>query len=371
MAAVRVVIVSNLDSDQPFGQFLRPYHLGRALANTGAEVAHVGVDCARVDYGPAWSVGAKSLVALSRALGRAIGELRPQVVYAHELRGGLAGLAGRRGLPLACDFHSLPSVEWFGYSRTVTGATRALNVAQGARAHLAERALAARAGLLVAASDGVAAELSARYRPPRQPLVIPNGVTETLLEAPLRESRSPYGDGAGTHAVAVVPGEQTDANLRALDFLARSALALEQEQDPPSLHVVGSAEGPSARLLRYEGFQEDLLPWLEHADACLLPYPADAALCGGARNKLLEALARGRRLVTTREGLRGVEEAASWEGVEVAADDPPGFAAALVRATGAGAPTLDERRPALRRRLRWDARAEELADALGALARTG
>ena len=62
---VRVLIVSNLDSDKPFGQFLRPFHLGRGLARHGLEVGNVGVDCSLVDFGPTWSTGTKSLAQLA------------------------------------------------------------------------------------------------------------------------------------------------------------------------------------------------------------------------------------------------------------------------------------------------------------------
>ena len=49
--SMKVLIVSNLDSDRPFGQFLRPFHMGRGLARHGLDVGNVGVNCSRIDFG--------------------------------------------------------------------------------------------------------------------------------------------------------------------------------------------------------------------------------------------------------------------------------------------------------------------------------
>jgi glycosyltransferase involved in cell wall biosynthesis len=79
----------------------------------------------------------------------------------------------------------------------------------------------------------------------------------------------------------------------------------------------------------HHGFQRDLLQWIDHADVCLLPYPEEAALFGGARNKLLEFVARAKRIVTTVEGLRGLSQIDGWDGVTVTSDSPVEFAAAI------------------------------------------
>jgi glycosyltransferase involved in cell wall biosynthesis len=359
---MRVLIASNMDSSQPFGQFTRPFHLGAGLSEGGVTVACVGIDCSAVHYGESWSVRRKSLRSLARACSVARREFQPDVVYGHEMRGAMAAMLGARGVPLVVDFHSVPSVEWAGYARDAPASEALRFRLAGLRSAAAERTVTSRARQVIAAGAEVAEEVSRRYSPVRPPAVVGNGVARQILEHPIAAT-GPYGP--GIHAMTTIPGAQSVSNARALEFLGAAARALDVGQEPSvTVHVIGSAEGPSAGSLVYEGFQEELLPWIGHADVCLLPYPDDAALCGGARNKLLEYVARGRTLVTTREGLRGLPEAAQWEGVTVTEDDPAAFAAAIRKAASANAPTLDEVRAQIHDRLRWDRLALEAKEVL-------
>jgi glycosyltransferase involved in cell wall biosynthesis len=170
------------------------------------------------------------------------------------------------------------------------------------------------------------------------------------------------------HAVATLPVSAWPANEQALAFLLDAAEVLHQRAPDARIHVLGTAAGPAGPGLTYEGLVPELLPWLHHADACLLPYPPTAGACGGARNKLLEYLARGRAVVTTREGLRGLEEAGGWPGVVVAPDDAPGYATALAAALGNGHADAAAAREDLGRRLRWDVLAGEVETLLRSVA---
>jgi glycosyltransferase involved in cell wall biosynthesis len=270
-------------------------------------------------------------------------------------------------VPFCVDFHSVPSVEWAGYAKGAPPRDAILHRAASLRTGTAERLVSRRADAIIAAGEEVAADVQRLHRPATTPHVIPNGVDDVLLDL-AADGPSPYANGARS-AVATVPGAQSTANARALAFLQAVAADLHGREQPTSVHVLGSKEGPAAPGLSYEGFQPDLLPWIAHADVCLLPYPAEAALAGGARNKLLEYLARGRTIVSTREGLRGLGEVASWPGVFVTDDDPAAFAAAVSAAGAPDVPTLEASRDELRRRLRWDSLAERVRDVLAGIAR--
>lgn len=358
MPRMRILIVSNLDSNAPFGQFLRPFHLGRGLARTGAEVYNVGVDCRLVDFGPSWSTHAKSLKSYVHAARRAISEIRPDVVYGHEARGGAAAVLAAGGLPVAVDYHALPSLEWARYARTAPRTRAALYLAAAARSAGGEQLMARRGDAIIAAGQELADDLQRLHRPRVAPVVVPNGVSDDLLNAS-QMAQSPYTTGR-KHAMATVPSAVTEANARALDFLQAVAKHLPTEDGAVDLHVVGSADGPQAAQLHYEGFQEDLRAWVGHADVCLLPYPKEASLAGGPRNKLLEYLAIGRTIVTTQEGLRGLREVADWPGVTVTSDDPAEYAAAIVAAADHAATSLESVRPRVRERLRWETLAEQV-----------
>lgn len=77
------------------------------------------------------------------------------------------------------------------------------------------------------------------------------------------------------------------------------------------IDIIGSGEpGPATRHLppevRVRGFVKDLRPALESYDVCLAPITAG----GGTKTKILEAMAAGRPVLTTRKGVQGIPEAA-------------------------------------------------------------
>ncbi|HEX2234048.1 MAG TPA: glycosyltransferase [Thermoleophilaceae bacterium] len=363
---MRVLIVSNLDSKKPFGQFGRPFYLGRGMAEDGFEVAHVGIDCSRVRYGPAWSTGAQSLRKIGRATAVARRAFRPDVIYAHQNLPGVAALLTSGGVPVAADFHSLPSVEWAQLAKAAPTATALRHRLAWLRAAAAERALASRAEGIVSAGPGLADEIVARYHPEHPPHVVPNGFDHVMFEAP-RAPVAPFdGEPAAAHALAILPAASSASNRRALEFLGEIARELDKRVPDLALHVVGTDDGPQAGVLRYHGLQQ-VGAWLDHADVCLLPYPSDAMHFGGSKYKLMEYLARGRRIVSTPEGTRGLEEVGDWDAVTVVPYEPAAFAEGVARAIQPDAPSLEEKRSEVSR-YRWDVLARELARGLQEIA---
>lgn len=364
---MRVLIVSNLDSKRPFGQYGRPFFLGRGMARSGIEVAEVGVDCSDVDFGPSKSIGRQRLLRLAAATAAARRRFRPDVIYAHQNMPGVAALMASGGMPVAADFHSLPSVEWQSLAAAARGPAAHLLRAKWLRAAVVERLLAKRADLVVSAGESLGREIADRYKPANELFVVANGVDHELLQAP-PAPESPYNGSAPAHALATLPMSSA-TNKRALQFLGEAAKHLDALDAQLEVHVVGTEDGPRADVLRYHGLRA-IGPWLDHADVCLLPYPEDAMHFGGSKYKFMEYLARGRRIVSTPEGVRGLEEAAYWDGVRVVPFEPAAFARAVVEAVAPGAPAIEESRQLIRTRYRWDVLADELAGALERVARS-
>lgn len=354
---LRVLIVSNLDSGQPFGQFTRPFFLGRALARRGVEVGNVAPDCSRVDFGPSWSVGHQSARSLVPACRAAIRAFRPDVVWAHQNLPGTVAVATAGSLAVAADLHSLPSVEWRIAAAQQPVSERATLLGRAGKAFAAERVVALRASALVAAGEEVAEVFAAVHLPPRAPVVVPNGIPDELLDDPPSERPPPLA-GRGPHAVAAIPAGTSASNDASLDYLREVARELARRSSAARLHVIGT-EGAAEAGLEFHGFQP-VAPWLDHCDAWLLPYPFASRTCGGARNKLLDGLGRAPRIVTTSEGLRGLPDAAGWPGVAVAPDTVEGFARVLDDAMADGGPTLAAQRAAVRATLSWEALGEQL-----------
>jgi len=327
----------------------------------------MSVWCQRVDFGPAWSIGRQGLRRRARAISLACGRFGPDVVYAHQNMPAAAAILARPGVPIVADFHALPSIEWMALAGGSRPPESLGHAAAGVRAAAAEAFVARGADAVIAAGESLGLAVMRRYRLSEPPAVVPNGVDRHLLDSPPAKT-SPYeGLEGDRHALAILPAAATPANARALSFLCAAAEELSGGSPTVAIHVLGSASGPSAPLLRYHGLAPDLVPWIEHADVCLLPYPREAALYGGAKNKTLEYLARGRALVTTPEGLWGVEEAAGLDGVHVVSHEPADFAAAVRAAAADGAKRLDPTRELIRNGFRWDVLAARVAGTLRAL----
>lgn len=362
---MKVLLVSNIDAAHPFGQHLRPFHLGSGLARAGVEVGMVGVDGSSVDFGPAWSTGRKQVRPYAGALRQAARAFRPDVVYGHEARGGAAAILAATGLPVVADFHAMPSLEWRGFARRAHGAQAARLHGAAARSFAAERLMARRADGLIAAGQEVADDVRRLHRPRADPVVVVNGFTPALADDRAAGDAPPFAAGNGHRsAVVTLPSADHQANTRAMTFLQQVAERLTADGTGVTVHVLGSDDGPPAPGLTYEGFVPALAPWLAHADVCLLPYPPEAALAGGPRIKLVEYLSAGRAIVTTQEGLRGLREVERWPGVRVAGDDPAAFAAAVAAAAHDDGPGLAAKRAEVRERLTWDALARDAARVL-------
>jgi len=365
---VRVLIVSNLDSSRPFGQYTRPFFLGRGLADLGCVVGHVGVDCRNVDYGPHWSTGHQGLIALTRAVRRALRDFRPDVVYAHQNLPSAAGLlaTARVSVPVAADFHALPSVEWGALaSSTLDRRVSTVSRIKQVQAAGAERIVARRADVVIAAGDGLAEAIRERLRTAQDPAIVPNGVPSEFLVAPVGEDPYPSHP-RGLRAVATIPAGASAANDAALDFLADVAAFLRGASREVSIHVLGTEQPRGLTDLCFEGLVPSITPWLAHADVCLLPYTSDVPLYGGARNKLLEYLALGQRVVTTDEGLRGFDQAGTWEGVHIAPYDPEAFGRAVL-AAGQAQTTLQQGPSEVRDSLSWDRGSQQVYGVLSGL----
>lgn len=184
-----------------------------------------------------------------------------------------------------------------------------------------EARLAAAADAVLSPSADVAATISA-FAPRTQVLVVPNGV-DCMAIRPL-----PLGTDVlfcGTFAfwpnrnAAVFFLQQVLPRLRAAGCFAKVLLVgagLDRE-------VTRLAEGDGR--VQLPGSVPDMTPWYARAGVVINPMRGG----GGTRLKVLEALAAGRPVVTTRTGAEGLQVS---HGREVwLADDPASFAAAVER----------------------------------------
>lgn len=155
--------------------------------------------------------------------------------------------------------------------------------------------------------------------------VVPNGVDVARFAALRRE---PAPDGVPTivftGAFSYAPNAEgarwllDELRPRLLSLLPRARIVLVGKGAPRSLLARARPDE-----VVFTGWVEDVRPWLARADACVVPIRVG----GGTRIKILEAMAAGVPVVSTRIGAEGI---AARDGESILlADDPDGIARAL------------------------------------------
>jgi glycosyltransferase involved in cell wall biosynthesis len=198
--------------------------------------------------------------------------------------------------------------------------SKPLHYAEVAKLYLHERALPRRFWRLV-----VCKEEDRRFfgRLRHKVFVVPNGVAEFPRTRPAAEC----------------PGEilymgtmDYDPNVDAARFFARSVLPRVRREYPGTcFHVVGKDPAPEVLELHdgrgcvVHGLVPDVTPFYERASLVVAPIRQGS----GTRLKVLEALARGKALVSTSTGAEGLNLRPGID-LEIA-DEPDAFARACVR----------------------------------------
>ncbi|MFQ5744904.1 MAG: glycosyltransferase [Acidobacteriota bacterium] len=163
-----------------------------------------------------------------------------------------------------------------------------------------------------------------RARPGRDVMVVPNGVDcQQFRPAPLVDGRPP---------VLIFTGDMGfDPNVAAARLLAGEIFPAVREQVPEALlYLVGRNPGAEIRSLQgaaitVTGEVPEMTPYLQQASVYVAPLHTGA----GTRTKLLEAMAAGLAIVTTRIGIEGIEAGDRRE--VVIADDNRQFVAEILR----------------------------------------
>lgn len=229
----------------------------------------------------------------------------------------VATAARRLGVPAVIDLCD----SWLRQRRPSTLRTRGLSHWLAARlaAESVMRLVVPQASAITYISEVDRSFDRRRVRPIPAAEVVPNGVDERLFDLPV---------GRCAGEVIFIGDWQYPPNREALAWLMRRVLPLAILGDA-KVHLYGPTP-PSDELTSgvvYEGYAPDLAALYGQAKLVIAPVHNGA----GVKNKVLEAIAAGLPVLTTREGVSGLSaDAAQHAYVE---DDADAFAATMVRLT--------------------------------------
>jgi sugar transferase (PEP-CTERM/EpsH1 system associated) len=157
--------------------------------------------------------------------------------------------------------------------------------------------------------------------------VIPNGVDTNYYNP---EAISDLPEQTGGPVLVFTGAMDYHANVDGVSWFCREIFPLLKTELPdPQFYIVGRNPGsPVKRLETLQGVHvignvEDIRPWYLKADVYVVPL----RLARGVQNKVLEAMAMGRAIVTTSKANAGIQ--AVHEKDIVIADSPEGFATAI------------------------------------------
>ncbi|ABA21000.1 conserved hypothetical protein [Trichormus variabilis ATCC 29413] len=315
----RLLVVSNLDSSQPFGAFTRPFYLGQNLTEY-FQVFQLGLDCSAVDYAPSLSIGSRSLKSYIQNIQKCIDEFAPDIIYAQETLPSLAALIAtklkkKNNFSLVLDFHTFSPYEY--WTRLFSVANPFKEFTQLIKTYIAQGLLVFSGCPIIAAGESTPQLISQWYgKNPQNIYCIGNGVAEDLLNNESRLAKDPYQALRPAKIVVVIAPKtfQFPTNDMSVSMTMEVAKSLESHQQNIHFIVIGRDSSdiaePIPSNISFLGFlpkREDFLEHLQYADIALLPFPKQA-VAGGARNKALDFFASKKLVVSTPEGLRGLED---------------------------------------------------------------
>lgn len=271
-------------------------------------------------------------------------------------------LERRDGPPVVVDFVDVDSEKWRQYAAEASPPQSWLFAREARLLERAERRIAGRAAFSTLVSEPEAALFRRKTGlGPGSVGAVSNGVDLAQFDAE-RNWPSPFPE--GERSLVFTGAMDYRANVEAVTWFSRDILPLVRARHPDAVFsIVGTRPAPAVRQLgelpgvRVTGRVESVCPWLAHAEAVVAPL----RVARGIQNKVLEAMAMGRPVVTTPEAREGIEAVEDRD--LLTALDPAAFARQVSRCLDE--PALGRRlgeagRSLVRERYSWQAREQEL-----------
>lgn len=223
--------------------------------------------------------------------------------------------ARRRPSVIVCDWHNIESELMYRYSVQCSGRARRLYARWTAgRLAALERSLLKERAIHLVVSDRER-ECLLRLNPRAHVRVVENGTDveyysdENIARASGRFSATPAAAGCGRYRILFVGIMSYHANVDAVTWFAQRIWPEIKSRLPEAVFtVVGRDPAPEIRALAAQpgieitGWVQDVRPYYQDALAVVAPL----RIGGGTRLKILEAMAAGVPVVSTRLGAEGL-----------------------------------------------------------------
>jgi sugar transferase (PEP-CTERM/EpsH1 system associated) len=284
-------------------------------------------------------------------------------VYSSSMAQYASRLALPAGVPRILDLCDVDSDKWRQYAVERTGPLRWLYAREGRLLEGEERRYAGQFDRTLVIAD-VEAQLMRRIAPEASGRVgvLPNGVDTQYFDS---EQDWPCPFPAGSRPVVFTGAMDYHPNVDGVKWFAAEILPLVRAQVPEaSFWIVGSNPTDEVRALgrlgdiAVTGRVPDVRPYLAHADVVVAPL----RIARGVQNKVLEAMAMARPVVSTPQAAQGL--GASTVALTIGTD-AQSFADGVVKIlTGPSQGAATEARRLARSHFCWDTNVRMLADLL-------
>lgn len=210
---------------------------------------------------------------------------------------------------LIMDFCDVDSDKWLQYAREAKFPLKQLYAVEGKRLLAFEGEINRRFDHSIFVSEKEAELFSTLYPAARNVSVVPNGVDHAFFApAPVHGATTPAAKERGP-LLLFTGAMDYHANVDAVSWFCNEIFpAVRQKLDACRFCIVGSK--PSARVrelgarsgVQVTGFVEDIRPYYQAADISVVPM----RLGRGVQNKVLEAMAMGKAVITTAKAADGI-----------------------------------------------------------------
>lgn len=316
MKPMRICVISGADIEKFYGQTTRPYYISENLAKNGCSVLHICVNPPKqsdtLKYISIRYYNNKSrIVRKLRNFMRIYTECKnffPNIIYAHQLGSAVISLVLHylTKIPVVYDAHSSPFLE--------IDTCQNVSLYNKSKWKIQEKIVSKKSVKIISASKRTTDFLIGAYHVPKIKIhtievgVDCNQFTSDRIDPDIRSQLSI--SNIDKVVLFTCPRDASNfSNIMALEYLFKLILKIEQRRKNLKFLIAGGGEEipPPSKNVIYTGFVDNLAKYINIADVCIMPYPANA-IAGGTRNKLIEYFACGKPVVSTTEGIKGFND---------------------------------------------------------------